>query len=189
MHPHRKPTRLAGFDYSRQNSYFVTPIVHGRCRCFGEIKGGSMNLNEFGEITHKQLIWLENQYPYIKIPIWVIMPDHVHAKIEICEYPTISSGGSRPTPTNGIKIKPLPELMGAFKTTSSKLIHLAGLTEFKWQRSFHDRIIRNQIEYWNIYNYIANNPSNWENDHSAFVNRRSIIYLLVNELRMMNNEL
>lgn len=54
--------------------------------------------------------------------------------------------------------------MGAFKTTSSKLIHQNGLPKFQWQRSFHDRIIRNKNEYIKIKNYIQNNPMKWEND-------------------------
>jgi putative transposase len=33
--------------------------------------------------------------------------------------------------------------MGAYKT-SSKQLHLLGLQDFKWQRLFHDHIIRNE---------------------------------------------
>ena len=62
------------------------------------------------------------------------------------------------------KIKSLSELMGAYKTTSSKQIRLAGLTDFAWKRSFHDHIIRNRKAYLNISNYILNNPSKWEKD-------------------------
>ena len=62
------------------------------------------------------------------------------------------------------KIKSLSELTGAHKTTSSKYIHLVGLTEFRWQRSFHDHIIRNHESYQNIVNYIETNPERWVND-------------------------
>ncbi len=33
-----------------------------------------------------------------------------------------------------------------------------------WQTRFHDRIIRDNIEYQSISDYIINNPSNWEKD-------------------------
>ena len=33
-----------------------------------------------------------------------------------------------------------------------------------WQTRFHDHIIRNGAEYERIYNYIENNPLNWEKD-------------------------
>jgi len=63
-----------------------------------------------------------------------------------------------------IKIKSLSELMGAYKTTVSKQIHLLGYTDFAWQRSFHDHIIRDDQSYNNIYDYILTNPSKWDSD-------------------------
>ncbi len=37
---------------------------------------------------------------------------------------------------------------------------------FCWQRSFHDRIIRNEQEYWKIKKYIQNNPKMWSRDRN-----------------------
>jgi len=55
----------------------------------------------------------------------------------------------------------LSQIIGAFKTTSSKLIYLAGYKDFKWKRSFHDRIIRDdELEIKK--RYIGNNPKNWK---------------------------
>jgi hypothetical protein len=64
----------------------------------------------------------------------------------------------RPAATRLNKIKPISELVGAFKTTSSKMIHQAGLPEFAWQRSFYDHIIRDDEERWYIQKYIRDNP-------------------------------
>ena len=61
-----------------------------------------------------------------------------------------------------IKIKSLSELVGAFKTKSSKEIHKLGYSTFKWQRSFYDRIIRDEKELYNIRKYIKQNPLRWE---------------------------
>ena len=70
-----------------------------------------------------------------------------------------------------VKIKSLSELMGAYKTTVSKQIHLIECTDrsrpvytFKWQRSFHDSIIRDVESFQRISNYIINNPKNWKQD-------------------------
>ena len=60
--------------------------------------------------------------------------------------------------------KSVSTIMAAYKTLSSTKIRQSGLTEFVWQRSFHDHIIRNQQSYNNIYEYITNNPKNWEID-------------------------
>ena len=54
--------------------------------------------------------------------------------------------------------------MGAYKTTASKLIHLEGLVEFKWQRSFYDHIIRLDESYERIIEYILTNPARWSED-------------------------
>ncbi|WP_408048900.1 hypothetical protein [Tenacibaculum halocynthiae] len=37
-------------------------------------------------------------------------------------------------------------------------------TNFAWQSLFHDHIIRNAKAFDNIQNYIANNPSKWDED-------------------------
>lgn len=54
--------------------------------------------------------------------------------------------------------------MGAFKTTTSKQIHLTGYKSFAWQRSFHDHIIRDEKSFNNISNYIFANPTKWKSD-------------------------
>ena len=63
-----------------------------------------------------------------------------------------------------IKIKPLSELIGVFKTTSSKLIHLNGLSNFSWQRSYYDHIIRDEKSLDNIRLYVRENPLTWDTD-------------------------
>ena len=55
-------------------------------------------------------------------------------------------------------------LIGAFKTTSSKLIHKTGLKYFQWQKSFYDHTIRNEISLFNIRKYIKDNALKWELD-------------------------
>jgi REP element-mobilizing transposase RayT len=107
------------------------------------------------------LQWLENQYPYVVLHNYIVMPNHVHAIIEI---DSIGTGGDLSVHKDSIKIKSLSELMGAFKTTSSKSIHQAGYPDFQWQRSFHDHIIKDEKSYLNISNYIAINPERWEED-------------------------
>src|SRR3954452_3406667 len=128
-----------------------------------------MMLNKYGKIAQQQWIWLAQQYPYVILHSFVVMPNHIHGIIEIDDAIVgvavgtgrdLSLRGER----SGIKIKSLSELMGAYKTTTSKQIHLAGLRDFKWQRSFHDHIIRNEQSYLHISDYIQNNPLYWRED-------------------------
>ena len=117
-----------------------------------------MILNEYGEIVKERWLWLQDQYNYVKCCEYAIMPNHFHGILII---DTIVGAG-RDLPLQ--KIKPLSELIGAFKTTSSKLIHQTGLNEFRWQRSFYDHIIRNESSLNNIRQYIRQNPLNWDTD-------------------------
>ncbi len=167
VYQNRKPNRLQGYDYSRSALYFITSCVQDRVCCFGLIENNRMLLNEFGKIAEQQWFWLAKQYLYVVLHSFAIMPNHIHGIIEIDS--TIVGAGtghdlSLRGEHQGIKIKSLSELMGAYKTTTSKQIHLAGLQDFKWQHSFYDHIIRNEQSYFHISDYIQNNPLNWKTD-------------------------
>ncbi len=133
--------------------------------CFGNVVNDEMELNEYGQIAFDQFNWLAEQYPYIDIRIFRVMPNHVHAIIEINrDFHPVRTGRDLSVRDEKIKIKSLSELMGAYKTTVSKNIHLAGYNNFAWHRSFHDHIIRDYDSYIRIYNYIQTNPQRWGQD-------------------------
>ena len=165
MLPQRKRTRLEGFDYSSARLYFVTCCVKRMRHCFGEVIGSQMQLNIYGAIADEQWLWLAEQYPYVKLHAHIIMPNHMHGILEIDPSRVGSARRVRATrespvprkpsaPEQPIKIKSLSELMGAYKTTASKKIHLAGDPAFAWHRSFYDHIIRDAQGYQNISAYI-----------------------------------
>jgi putative transposase len=79
----RKLTRLTGFDYSFSRYYFVTICVKGHVHSFGSVENGIMRLSENGNIANKQWIWLKDQFPYIDLISYIVMPDHVHGIIHI----------------------------------------------------------------------------------------------------------
>jgi len=179
----RKLNRWTGYDYTMPGQYFVTICTQNRICHFGEVADGKMVLNDLGEIVKQQWLWLAEHFNYIKLDEWQIMPNHFHGIVEIINenyYDQVSAGlifedkhsvgngrdRSLHNPNNS-KIKPLPEIIGAFKTTSSKLIHRKqkDLT-FTWQKSFHDRVIRNEEELINIRYYIQQNPVRWHEDEN-----------------------
>ena len=80
------------------------------------------------------------------------MPAHVHLILKI---------DRARVKDEVVKIKSLSSLIGALKTTSSKLIHNSGYSDFAWQRSFYDSIIRNLNSYYSISRYIDLNPEKW----------------------------
>lgn len=152
----RQSLRLANYDYSRSNLYFLTICVKGRVCSFGSVdinRHPLMQISQYGLIAEKQWLWLADQYPYIRLHGFVIMPNHIHGVLEI-----------KPSFNYAQKVKPLPEIVGAYKTTVSKMIHLEGLTAFSWQRSFYDKIIYDEKTFDSILSYIKTNPFNWKED-------------------------
>jgi len=122
-----------------------------------------MILNEWGTIAKNQWYWLSEQYPYVILHAFVVMPNHIHGIIEINREHVVGTG--RDPSLRQPKIKSLSELIGAYKTTVSKQIHLSGFMEFQWQRSFYENIIRDEKSFKTISDYILNNPNNWEQDN------------------------
>jgi REP element-mobilizing transposase RayT len=146
----------------------VIPVGIGRDLCVHKFENNSQNqflenhhpkfeiqLNQYGLIVEEKINWLREQYSYVEIHNYQVMPNHFHLILEI---DSLKVKGLH------MKIKSLSSLMGAMKITSSKLIRDAGFLDFEWHRSFHDHIIKNEKSYDAIYNYIGNNPDNWRKD-------------------------
>src|SRR5690606_26296829 len=103
----RKRNRLKGYDYSKDNLYFVTICVKNRVCCLGVVgidrsvgtgrdlsvrnnpednqsnDNISMKLNAYGLIVEERINWLQEQYKYVEIHNYVVMPNHIHIIIEI----------------------------------------------------------------------------------------------------------
>lgn len=158
MDQNRKLVRMKGYDYSQPGSYYVTVNTHKNVCHFGKVAGNKTILNGFGRIVESQWRWLAERYNHVKLDEYIVMPNHLHGILTIKSGIAVGNGRDRSLQR---KIKPLPELIGAFKTTSSKLIHSAGLAGFQWQKSYYDRIVRNDMDLERIREYIRNNPARW----------------------------
>ena len=173
----RKIIRLKGYDYSQKGYYFVTIEPFDRENPFCEINDGEIHLNEIGKIIDDQWKWIFKQYDHIRMDEYVIMPDHFHGIIRFLPDsqenvraglgPPLSNlaiqkqraGQVPPVHLNKPRRYTLSQIMSAFKSKSSTLIRKAGYKNYKWKRSFHDRIIRDdELEIKR--NYIRNNPKN-----------------------------
>jgi putative transposase len=152
----RKSNRLKVYDYSLPGYYFVTICTNDKGYVLGKVIDEKMNLNVYGDIVEKYWNELSKRYNYCELDYYQIMPDHFHGIL------IINSVGTSRDLSLHHKTKSLSSLIGVFKTTSSKQIHIAGLEEFKWQRSFYDRIIRNEKELHYIRKYIRENPLRWD---------------------------
>ena len=143
-YPVRKSPRIPRYDYSTVNSYFITICTHDKQCIF--YSGGS--LNAYGTIVKECLAEIPGRYDGYKLDKFVVMPNHIHAII------TIETEGS----------KGLSYVIGQYKSVTAKLIRKLEPELMVWQRSFHDHVIRNQVRYDLIWNYIDTNPLRWKGD-------------------------
>jgi REP element-mobilizing transposase RayT len=148
-YPVRKRTRLKEYDYSNNAYYFITICVNDKSEVFGKVENNSVILNDYGLIIEKNLLYLMERFKSVEIDYYVIMPNHFHVIIIL------------DNENDESKIS-ISNIIGAFKSITAIELHKMGLTDFKWQRSFYDRIIRDEKELFNIRQYIEQNPLRWE---------------------------
>lgn len=186
--------RAQWWNYNWNGSYFITICTQNRVHYFGHVDEEEMIYNELGKIAKE--IWeaIPNQFPFVKLGEFIIMPNHTHgiltldsnsmagllSEVRLIAPPQSTQQliappqSTRPPSNNTIRGGFAGEKNPMFHQNISRIIRwYKGRCsfemrkvhkDFQWQSGYHDRIIRNQIAYNNISLYIQNNPSNWEND-------------------------
>ena len=168
---YRKPTRYKNYDYNQPGYYFITTCVKDRIELFGAIKDGEMSLTDYGNIVNECWQNIPKYYSNCELDCYVIMPDHLHGIIIV--HTNIGDGSPVPSNIQGetkineenkifptAKIGSIINMIAYFKYQSTREINrLLKSPGMKiWQRSFYDRIIRNEKELYNIRKYIEQNP-------------------------------
>jgi len=183
--------RLPGWDYSAGGFYFVT-ICTQKMECIlGGIYNNIMCLNRLGSITHQCWQNIPNHFPHVSLDEFIIMPNHVHGILEICEnkkcgfdvetqnfyrqpVETLRRNVSTYMKTKNqfmSSISPksgsLSTIVRSYKSAVTKIIDQQYLqTNFQWQPRFYDRIIRNERELYYVREYIKNNSAKWWRDRN-----------------------
>jgi putative transposase len=160
----------------------------------GEIVDETMILSDFGKIVETEWYKSFEIRDELVLHEFVIMPNHLHAIVEINNGlpPTVETHGRASLPivpdspivsellsikrNTPIRLpKSISSFMAGFKSSINTKIddyideHQLILPKYNrnnhfFQPNYHDHIIRNDIEYRNISNYIINNPANWKKD-------------------------
>lgn len=167
----RKNIRLRNYDYSQSGYYFVTICTKNRVCYLGDIVNGEMHLNESGDIVDRCLKDLKYHFPNSDVDYYCIMPNHIHAIIIINT--DVENAYAENTHACSLRRDKqlLPVIVGSFKSAVSKLIHrVDGNDVFKWQKSYYERIIRNEYELYEIRKYVQLNPTNWKSDENNLIN-------------------
>ena len=180
---HRQSFRLKHYDYSGDGAYFVTictwqrecllgvipPTVGAGSKPAQSSQPGSkpalipsIVLNEFGKQVEFTWYDLPQHNQGIGLDAFVIMPNHVHFVVIIensSDVAGLERAGLEPAPT-------LSEIVRQFKTFSAKRINALRANPGcpVWQRNYYERVIRDERELRLIREYIANNPTQWDQD-------------------------
>ena len=177
-----KSARHPNWDYGSNGLYFITICTQNRTHFFGDIvtdKNGlpSVSLSEIGKIAETE--WLKTFEMRPDMNLWmgnfIVMPNHFHAIIGIGdnEFNTqnrdamhcVSTANMNANTKNkfGPQSKNLASIIRGFKIGVTKNARPIN-PDFSWQPRYHDHIIRNDLSFHNISNYIEQNALNWEKD-------------------------
>lgn len=164
----RKSIRLKNYDYSKNGMYFVTICTYQRnpilCKIYNNANVGAgchpcpktkkqNNLKKQNDIIIQLSPigkFIENEIKHQNIEKYIIMPDHIHCIIN--NYNQGRDG-----------TLPLHRIVGKIKSyTTKKYNEINNTNGLKlWQRNYYEHIIKNEKEYYNICEYIKQNPQKW----------------------------
>ena len=170
---HRHSMRLKDYDYTLEGAYFITVVTDDHRCLFGKIINHEIQLNNLGIIARECWQDIPNHFHNVTVEPFVIMPNHIHGVITILERETINDdcrGTIYRAPTKEAFGHPIrgsiPTIIRTYKAAvSRKAKKETGFINI-WQRNYYDHIIRTELEYERIWNYIVENPHNWKADNS-----------------------
>ena len=173
---YRIPTARAQWHGYDGGIYFVTICTVERLHLFGEITGSQMLLSDVGRIAYDNFANVTVHYPYAEIPLFTVMPNHIHAIVVIDDNKGNGRDAINRVSTTPATISRNPMVFQSLGTVirgmKARISHAAhqDCIPFAWQSRFHDRIIRNQEELNRIAEYIETNVAKWDLDELNEIN-------------------
>ena len=153
--PQRKNIRAEFNDYSC-GDYFVTICTRDKRHYLGKIINREITLTPIGKYADEAMKELATHYNYVELPLYVVMPNHVHAIIRICQ--KADAPGCIPTIRTALGV-----VVGGYKQSVTRFARRNNI-EFGWQSRYHDHIIRSIYDGNKISDYIESNVDKWSSD-------------------------
>jgi REP element-mobilizing transposase RayT len=155
----RKDYRLKNYDYSSPNAYFITICIKERhpvlwSNVSQDTVGAAIGrpityqLSPYGKVVDAAINNISAHYSGVYVDKYVIMPNHIHMIISI-------------------NAKPAPKISTIINQMKGYVTKQIGFSP--WQKLYHDRIIRDEEEYLNKWQYIEDNPLKWT-EYDEYVN-------------------
>ncbi len=164
--PVRKQHRASWHDYSG-GCYFVTVCTKEKEMSLGDIaSNGEMQLSLAGKSVQRAIEDTPTHYRDSKILAYVIMPNHIHAIINI----TNQASEDMSVRKFGGRITRLGNIVSSIKGAATRESKQNGTT-INWQNGYYDTIIKNDIQLQTFMEYIDANIARWAQDDYYFIKR------------------
>ncbi len=176
----RNSLRKPGWYYASPGYYFVTINVKGGWYWFGVCREGRMRLSAIGEVVEKEWKSMANEWSFLELDEFVVMPNHIHALIKIKR--SFSDQGSLNRRRGAIN-RARTEGGGSVSDScaeKSPMVQRGSVSsivrkykarvtyrarkinpEFAWHRNFYESIVKDEVGLQKVRRYIKNNPKNW----------------------------
>jgi putative transposase len=185
---YRIPSARARWHAYDGGAYYLTVCTAHREHYFGEIADGEMHLSVIGQFVANNLQNVSTHYQYAEIPLFVVMPNHLHAivLIDCKKTPNPRRNAAQSCRDVARRVSTIP-MENDFTGKNAKMQEIANQSgwlsvctggiksavtkyarenniDFEWQSRFHDHIVRDTNEMNRIADYIENNVAQWESD-------------------------
>lgn len=143
---------MKGCNYALANEYFITVCTKDRQCTLGRVSGDAVHLGELGKCVVEAFREALSAEPSVTCHAFVVMPNHVHA---LLTFAALNAEG---------RSIDLSRWVGRFKAlaTGRARRRFASPGLAPWQRSFFDRIVRNDAEHDFFIRYIREKPLRWQ---------------------------
>ena len=180
MDQYSKSPRGKWLEYN-EGVYFLTICTLNHEHYLGTIVDGEKCLSAVGAFLQNELEHVEQHHPHVSVLQYVVMPNHVHAIVEIGEkiprHATRCDSenthhATRCVPTCEERVEKkiqcgkrplLSSFVGSLKAAVTRYAHSIAIP-FAWQTRYHDHAIRGVDDCNKIAAYIDNNVANWKTD-------------------------
>ena len=156
IHTRRNSLRYPGWDYSQPCSVFVTICTAYRQPLLGEVRSGEMILSAFGNRVHQRWLELPKRFLSITLDTFVVMPDHFHSIIHIGVIDSVQDQTGMGDVVRSFKVSTQNDFRNGLKSGA-----WGPYDRLLWQRGFHDRIVRSDLELATVRAYIDANPDRY----------------------------
>jgi REP element-mobilizing transposase RayT len=153
----RRSVRHPSHDYSGPGCWLVTIVSTAALPLFGTVVDRRVVLNEIGRLVHDCWQEVPVHFPNVSPDRFVVMPNHLHAVVAL--HDRVCDGREAfGRPVRGS----VSTIVRSFKAASTlRARWLSAEHVVLWQRSFHDRRLRDRQALDAAHRYIDANPARW----------------------------